>query len=129
MAVRTRLYDSMLREHFARHRQMALVSGPRQVGKTTTCRALGSSYLNWDSTDDRRVVLRGPNEVARHLGLEQLREQAPFVVFDELHKYSKWKRFLKGFFDIYGPRVKTESLFLSRLRRSVCPGVSSNAPL
>ncbi len=106
MAVRTRFYDHMLREHFARHRQMALVSGPRQVGKTTTCRALGSSYLNWDSTDDRRVVLRGPNEVARDLGLEQLREQAPLVVFDELHKYSKWKRFLKGFFDVYGPRVR-----------------------
>lgn len=115
MAVRTRLYDHMLREHFARHRQMALVSGPRQVGKTTTCRALGSSYLNWDSTDDRRVVLRGPNEVARHLGLEQLREQAPLIVFDELHKYSKWKRFLKGFFDVYGPRVQVIVTGSSRL--------------
>ncbi len=115
MAFRTRLYDHMLREHFARHRQMALVSGPRQVGKTTTCRALGSSYLNWDSTDDRRVVLRGPNEVAQHLGLEQLREQAPLVVFDELHKYSKWKRFLKGFFDVYGPRVRVIVTGSSRL--------------
>ncbi len=115
MAIRTRLYDHMLREHFGRHRQMALVSGPRQVGKTTTCRALGSSYLNWDSTDDRRVVLRGPNEVARHLGLEQLREEAPLVVFDELHKYSKWKRFLKGFFDVYGPRVKRIVTGSSRL--------------
>ncbi len=115
MAVRTRLYDHMLREHFARHRQMALVSGPRQVGKTTTCRAFGSSYLNWDSTDDRRVVLRGPNEVARHLGLEQLREQAPLVVFDELHKYSKWKRFLKGFFDVYGARVQVIVTGSSRL--------------
>lgn len=115
MAVRTRLYDHMLHEHFARHRQIALVSGPRQVGKTTTCRALGSSYLNWDSTDDRRVVLRGPNEVARHLGVEQLREQAPLVVFDELHKYSKWKRFLKGFFDVYGPRVRVIVTGSSRL--------------
>lgn len=115
MALRTRLYDHMLREHFARHRQMALVSGPRQVGKTTTCRALASGYLNWDSTDDRRLVLRGPNEVARHLRLEQLREGTPLIVFDELHKYSKWKRFLKGFFDVYGTRVRVIVTGSSRL--------------
>lgn len=31
-----RLYSAILNDHFARHRPMALVSGPRQVGKTTT---------------------------------------------------------------------------------------------
>ena len=31
-----RLYDQLLDEHFAGNRQMAFVSGPRQVGKTTT---------------------------------------------------------------------------------------------
>lgn len=115
MAFRARLYDHMLRDHFARHRQMAFVSGPRQVGKTTTCRALGSNYLNWDSLDDRRVVLRGPKEVAQQLGLEQLQEQAPLVVFDELHKYGKWKNFVKGFFDVYGPRVRVIVTGSSRL--------------
>ena len=38
MTARRRIYDGVLQDHFARHRQMALVSGPRQVGKTTTCR-------------------------------------------------------------------------------------------
>jgi addiction module RelB/DinJ family antitoxin len=33
-APRLRLNDRVLQDHFARHRQMALVSGPRQVGKT-----------------------------------------------------------------------------------------------
>ena len=34
-----RIYDSLLAGHLANHRQMAFVSGPRQVGKTTTCPA------------------------------------------------------------------------------------------
>ncbi len=42
MADRLRFYDNVLRDHLASHRQMALVSGPRQVGKTTTCRTDGT---------------------------------------------------------------------------------------
>ena len=38
--LRKRLYDTLLTEHLATQRQMAFVSGPRQVGKTTTCRGL-----------------------------------------------------------------------------------------
>ena len=44
--VTPRLYDHLLQEHFAGNRQMAFVSGPRQVGKTTTCRRLASAYVN-----------------------------------------------------------------------------------
>jgi hypothetical protein len=44
--------------------------------------------------------------VAEHVGLEHLREQSPVLVFDELHKNRKWKNFLKGFFDVYGPRTR-----------------------
>ena len=34
---------------------MTFVSGPRQVGKTTTCRSLerGARYWSWDDQDDR----------------------------------------------------------------------------
>ncbi|MGC8536127.1 MAG: AAA family ATPase [Rhizomicrobium sp.] len=93
MAPYPRLYDQMLEDHLAQHRQMAFVSGPRQVGKTTTCRRLGTAYLNWDSTDDRRVILRGPEAVAQRVGLAELQEKIPVVVFDELHKDRKWKNF------------------------------------
>jgi len=96
---RLRLYDSLLREHFARNRQMAFVSGPRQVGKTTTCRLEGTDYLNWDNSDDRRLILAGPAAVAQRLDLDHLRTPLPIAVFDELHKHLKWKSFLKGFFD------------------------------
>src|SRR2546429_931009 len=34
-----------------------------------------------------------------------LRATIPVAVLDELHKYSKWKGLLKGFFDTYGDRV------------------------
>ena len=52
-------------------RQMVFVSGPRQVGKTTTCRNLASGYINWDNTDDRATVLRGPTAIADKLGIDK----------------------------------------------------------
>ena len=30
----------------------------------------------------------------------------PVIVFDELHKYNRWKLFLKGFFDTYEDRCR-----------------------
>jgi uncharacterized protein len=115
MTIRARLYDRMLRDHLEHHRQMAFVSGPRQVGKTTTCRGLAAEYLNWDNTDDRRLILRGPGAVAEHFALERLRAQIPIAVFDELHKDRKWKHFLKGFFDVYGSSVRVIVTGSSRL--------------
>lgn len=106
MPARPRLYDAIVREHLASHRQMAFISGPRQVGKTTTSRAEGTDYLSWDNTDDRRVILRGPAAVADRARLEQLSATPPVLILDELHKHARWKAFLKGFFDIYGDSVR-----------------------
>ncbi len=101
-----RLYDTMLAEHLNRHRQMAFVVGPRQVGKTTTCRGLSSAYLNWDNSDDRQVILDGPAATAGRLGLDRLSRRPPVAVFDELHKFARWKAFLKGFHDTYADSVR-----------------------
>jgi hypothetical protein len=106
MQGRPRLYAELLSEHLKTQRQMAFVTGPRQVGKTTTCRGLSDVYLDWDNVDHRRVLLGGPAETARHLGLEKLSERPVRAVFDEFHKNRRWKNFLKGFFDTYGDRVR-----------------------
>jgi len=75
----------------------------------------GTDYLNWDNSDDRRIILRGPAAVAEHIHLERLSAPSPIVVFDELHKDKKWKGFLKGFFDVYGERTRIMVTGSSRL--------------
>jgi predicted AAA+ superfamily ATPase len=115
MKERRRLYTEVLTDHLQRHRQMALVSGPRQVGKTTACRSISDTYLNWDNADDRRRLLRGPAALAEALQLDRLRAKPPVAVLDELHKYTKWKALLKGFFDTYGDRVRLIVTGSSRL--------------
>lgn len=75
-------------------KKMVFVGGPRQVGKTTLAkRLLGQNkqgYLNWDIAVDREAIL--------------LHELPPsnMWVFDEVHKYSDWRNFLKGVYDQYG---------------------------
>lgn len=106
MQIRNRFYDTVLDEHLATHRQMAFVSGPRQVGKTTTCRNHADGYANWDNIDDREQILRGPAKLADRLNLNRLSKTIPVALFDELHKYPRWKQFLKGFFDTYADQVR-----------------------
>lgn len=69
---------------------MVFVGGPRQVGKTTLARSLpraAAGYLNWDVPEHRERILR------REL------PPAPLWIFDELHKYRRWRNFLKGLYD------------------------------
>jgi hypothetical protein len=112
-----RLYERILRLQLERHRQMALVAGPRQVGKTTTCRGLASrgGFLSWDNQDHREVILGGPRSVSEHLGIDRPGRRKSTVVFDELHRYGRWKTFLKGFFDTYEERVRVLVTGSSRL--------------
>ena len=110
-----RVYDNLLAWHLANDRQMAFLSGPRQVGKTTVGRQRADAYINWDDVEDRQLVLDGPRRVAEVLKLDRLAAATPIVLFDELHKYPRWKQFLKGFFDTYGARVRIAVTGSSRL--------------
>ena len=67
MRVKRRIYDALLSEHLSSYRQMAFVSGPRQVGKTTTCRNHADTYANWDNLDDREQILAGPANCIRRV--------------------------------------------------------------
>jgi hypothetical protein len=71
-------------------RKMVFVAGPRQVGKSTMARQIlgrRAGYLNWDVGADRERILRGELPVAR------------LWVLDEIHKYRRWRNYLKGLYD------------------------------
>ncbi len=110
-----RTYSAVLDETLRENRQMAFVAGPRQVGKTTTCRELADVYLDWDNEDHRALILSGPAAVASHAGIDKLTDRPIRIVFDELHKYKRWKQFLKGFFDTYEARIRVMVTGSSRL--------------
>lgn len=110
-----RLYDAVLQHHLRNYRQTAFLTGPRQVGKTTACRRLGDVYLNWDNEDHRELILQGPGAVATQSGLDRISGRPVTVVFDELHKYRRWKLFLKGLFDTDEERIRIMVTGSSRL--------------
>lgn len=101
-----RIYEAVFEEHLRENRQMLFLVGPRQVGKTTTSLEVSESYkhhyyFSWDIQNDRMKIVAGPDAIAEAMQLNTLKRTKPIVVFDELHKYGKWKNFLKGFFDKY----------------------------
>lgn len=79
-------------------KKFVLLSGPRQVGKTHLANEVltqtGGHYYNWDEAGDREQILR---KGFLHDGV---------VVLDELHKYERWKGFLKGIYDKYHANLK-----------------------
>jgi uncharacterized protein len=88
MAVIDRYISAQVRVDLAR--KMVFVAGPRQVGKTTLARGLirsPSSYLNWDVPEHREKILIGELPPSK------------LWVFDEIHKYRRWRGYLKGLYD------------------------------
>ncbi len=73
--------------------KIVLISGPRQVGKTTLSLMLTESrtYLNYDAASDRKIILA-----------EEWDRDSQLVIFDELHKMKNWKSWLKGIYDTEG---------------------------
>lgn len=74
-------------------KKMVFLTGPRQAGKTTLAQQLAQAYhqpqiLNWDVLADQRVIQQ-----------QSWRPDAPLLVFDELHKMTDWRTWLKGVYD------------------------------
>ncbi|MBM4346291.1 MAG: ATP-binding protein [Deltaproteobacteria bacterium] len=83
---------------------MLLVSGPRQCGKTTLAKAIGTGYancdgVNWDIAAQRSRVLGNPNFFTT---MRRRDRSTPLVLLDEIHKYRDWKNYLKGLADEHG---------------------------
>lgn len=81
--------------------KMVFISGPRQVGKTTLARDIGEkffpdiyAYLNWDNRQDRKAILAETFPAGKRL-----------FIFDEIHKYKKWKNYLKGEYDKHKEKI------------------------
>jgi len=76
--------------------KMVFISGPRQVGKTTLAKGILSNhfssgrYLDWDLDEDRQDILK-----------KRWDRDDKLLIFDELHKFPKWKSWIKGIFDVF----------------------------
>lgn len=103
---RTRIYEAVLREHLQDNRQMVFISGPRQCGKTTLAKTLANAYFTWDDLATRRLVAGSAGDLASAAGLDVASNTQKIITLDEIHKFSRWKSFLKGFFDLYEDRTR-----------------------
>jgi len=85
---------------FAKRHKIALVSGPRQCGKTTMAKMLLATravgrYHNWDEFEFRHAWAKNPSVVIP----PRKGSAVPLIVLDEIHKDRLWKRNLKGLYD------------------------------
>jgi len=92
------IIDSDLKE------KMVFLGGPRQVGKTSLSLQYldppietHPAYLNWDNIKARKGILQG-----------ELPKNQKLVIFDEIHKFSRWRNLIKGLYDTH----KSETAFL-----------------
>jgi predicted AAA+ superfamily ATPase len=83
------------------HEKMVFIGGARQVGKTTLATDLvarhfqSHGYFNWDNKYDRKIMMSN-----------ELPAKKELLIFDEIHKYKKWKGFIKGLYDSYKKKYK-----------------------
>ena len=81
--------------------KMVFMGGARQVGKTTLAKDLVAAhfstprYYNWDSRNDRKRIMAS-----------NWPGNADLIILDEIHKYNKWKSFVKGEYDTLKSRFK-----------------------
>ena len=85
-------------------KKAVILTGPRQVGKTTLSRQLmakfaHAQYLNWDIPADREILQR-----------QTWNPKAGLLVVDEIHKMRNWKSWLKGVID---GRPKDQALLVT----------------
>ena len=90
-----RYLDNRVRQDL--QKKMVVLTGPRQIGKTTLSQQLltefpGGQYLNFDVAAHREIIQN-----------QNWRQSAPLLVFDEIHKMPDWKSWLKGVYDGRSP--------------------------
>lgn len=110
------LYQALWSE-LSQAKPMIFISGPRQAGKTTFAKMAAAAYankttLNWDFIVDKKKLIENPTFFEETTRKD---DSLPLVVFDEIHKYKKWKNYLKGIYDGFSDRYRFLVLGSGRL--------------
>ncbi len=101
------MYHNLWQE-LSSEKQMILLSGPRQVGKTTLSKEIAKGfknniYFNWDILDHKKLLTKDPTFFEN---INRQDESMPLVILDEIHKYKNWKNYLKGIYDQFSEDYK-----------------------
>ena len=99
-----RYVTSELIRFFNEESKMAFIAGPRQVGKTTLAKYFldlkkaESFYFNWDIDSHQKNIISHPEDFWKRVVVTPTKGKQR-ISLDEIHKYPRWKRFLKGLYD------------------------------
>lgn len=104
-------------EELSGEKSMIFLAGPRQSGKTTLARMIAVSfansiYFNWDLVTNKKLLIEKPTFFEE---INRKDASPPLVILDEIHKYRKWKNYLKGVYDQFSDRYKFLVLGSGRL--------------
>ncbi|MBI3333396.1 MAG: ATP-binding protein [Candidatus Omnitrophica bacterium] len=99
------------------HKSMIFLMGPRQCGKTTLAKGIAAGfpnriYFNWDWEAHRKLLMENSAFFER---MDRKDASHPLVVLDEIHKFRRWKNYLKGVYDQFSDRYRFLVLGSGRL--------------
>lgn len=85
--------------------KMIFIAGPRQSGKTTLLehflaqKGCSSLFFNWDTPKVKALYREDPIFFESQARLLKKKNQDIWIALDEIHKRTKWKDILKGYYD------------------------------
>ncbi len=88
-----RYLENDIKDTLSRHK-MVFLGGARQVGKTTLAKSFlvdqNNAYLNYDFAKDKKKIINADIPIDQSI-----------IVYDEIHKFSRWRNLIKGIYDVY----------------------------
>jgi uncharacterized protein len=124
-----RKYYKNIWADFNKEKEMILISGARQTGKTTMAKDIASKepvshYFNYDVAENKTKILTQPTFFEE---IDRKENDQPLIILDEIHKYKEWKNYLKGVYDGFADEFRflvtgSGRLDLSRKRGDALAG-------
>jgi len=106
--MKRRNYYKKIWVDFNKEKNLVLISGPRQAGKTTLAKDIAakepvSLYFNYDIPTNKARILQDPAFFEK---VDRKKGALPLIILDEIHKYIDWKNYLKGIYDGYSDEFR-----------------------